>query len=58
MIVFETQEAFEDAVMEVIKKRLRVEVKADQGYYSTKVDSLDVKLKDGEDEFTVSYVWL
>ena len=60
MITFENQQAFEDAVMEVIKKRLQVDAEGDKSYYSKSVDSIDIKLKDAHEdsEFSITYVSL
>ena len=55
MIVFNTQEAFEDAVMAVLKERLRIEIKGVYNdYYSRRVDGIDVKLTDRSDDADVS----
>ena len=60
MITFESQQVFEDAVMEVIKKRLQVDADGDKGYHSKSVESIDIKLKDANEdsEFSIAYVSL
>lgn len=51
MITFESQEAFEDAVMDALRQRLKVELRVDQvsdcDYYNpSKIPEVEIKLTD------------